>query len=913
MKSLQKLIDIEKYLLKLERNKKNSFGADSESSSLRKSVRNTNTSTSNSKTFNCNINDPNIIDEFKNALYEYIPKKDRFGYIEATDLDETVINLKVLYINLLDNIDNPDERDVINKNITTIYNKIKAPKLWYYGYFTSLTNCIQDYIINKLNETPPIEPKIKKAKSEKIVKPTDLPLDSIDTDNWNNVAVPLIQSIQKFDKKILKGYHDKLIRLKKVIDDQINNLSDGDKISQLIDTYFIDTQRREWNGIHVKIQKLYVKSLYDPIINKYKTLNPDNNNILLSSNNEIIVNDENPETVKIDLYDIYKENYYGTGFDELPSPDFDLRKQLKWLICFCILFYIDSLHDFYSEVDNGENFKTHIKDRFDAFIIYLVNNFKIKLEGEETDFIITIEEALIYGLNINVDNNILFSKSDTRWYREYDNGDFTDIYAEVEVYLYYTEYLGNVRNTNNINSRLKRTRTNNNSSSNNTKYPKYILRSQDSLVVCSEYLIAIMGVQKINLKAFQKTVTGSNNSKHHNIIIKLISHINSLGNNSELDILKENNESNNEMKDCNFINSLVNDNINDNNFPYTIGVDALSKVEKRSPVTSIISDSIELGNQNTYIDSFISTLDGASTDNSIKTKLKSLNQRIIYHDFSKLTFDIHFTDISIMKFIYIKESGEPKMIITNYFGFEIPERGLIGNKDEYYPNTRTVKVRGIIKKNNTISIQSIIDKINIYNNPTKYNYTIFKTLLDFSKILHFWSYNNYRVVPAVINNMDINRTDHHLFLLNDVLAANMSALFIKNTCVEETAEIAEVGLDERHYWLFLRSYMLNKIWENSEFKNDNIVRMTGIKPVNIGAFGKSKNFIKIANEKSVKNGTIGTFGKWCRSNGLASVDGKVTKRCIKSAKKSGNTTLIRRAVFAQNIGGYKGANKNNKK
>jgi len=907
MKSLQKLIDIEKYLLKLERKKKNSFGADSESSS-RRSSRNTNNT---NNTFNCDIkNDHDIINKFREALYDYIPKNDRSSHIEAKDLDGTVYELKELYLKLLEKIDSPDDRDDINGDISTIYDKITyRPKLWYYSYFSSLTKCIQNYI-DKLNETPTIEPKPKREKKEKNEQPTDLPLESIyPNENWNKL---IQQSIKNFDRKTLNGYHIKLITLLNVID-QINyGDTDSNEISNLIELYFIDTQRRWWNGLHVKIQKLYVKSLYDPIINKYKTLNPDNNNISLSSNVEVIVNNENPETVKIDLYDIYKENYYGTGFDDLPSPDFDLRKQLKWLICFCILFYIDSLHDFYSEVDNGENFKTHIKDRFDAFIIQLVNNFKIKLEGEETDFIITIEEALIYGLYIAVINNrnILASTSDTRWYREYDNGDFTDVYAELEVYLYYTEYSRNVRNTNNsnitnTNSRLKRTRTNNN----NTKYPNYILRSQDSLVVCSEYLIAIMGVQKINLKAFQKTITGSNNSKHHNIIIKLISHINSLENDKYLDTLEENNE----MGGSNFIiNTLVNDKkISDNDFPYTIGVDALSKVEKRSPVTSIISDSIELGNQNTYIDSFISTLDGASTDNSIKTKLKSLNQRIIYHDFSKLTFDINFTDIPIMKFIYIKERGEPKMIITNYFGFEIPDGGLTGNKDEYYPKTGTVN-KGIIKKNNTISIKSIIDKINIYNNPTKYNYTIFKTLLDFSKILHFWSYNNYRVVPTVINSMQINRTDHHLFLLNDVLAANMSALFIKNTCVEETAEIIQVGLDERHYWLFLRSYMLKKIWKDSQFKNNNIVSMN-INPVNIGAFGKSKNFIKVANEKSVKNGTIGTFGKWCRSNGLASADGKVTKRCIKSAKKSRNTTLIRRAIFAQNIGGYKGANKNNKK
>ena len=71
-------------------------------------------------------------------------------------------------------------------------------------------------------------------------------------------------------------------------------------------------------------------------------------------------------------------------------------------------------------------------------------------------------------------------------------------------------------------------------------------------------------------------------------------------------------------------------------------------------------------------------------------------------------------------------------------------------------------------------------------------------------------------------------------------------------------------------------------------------------------FGK-KNFIQEANKKSRQKGTVGLFGKWCRSKGLATADGKVTSRCINSAKKSGNVKIIRRAVFAQNIGGYAGA------
>jgi hypothetical protein len=75
-------------------------------------------------------------------------------------------------------------------------------------------------------------------------------------------------------------------------------------------------------------------------------------------------------------------------------------------------------------------------------------------------------------------------------------------------------------------------------------------------------------------------------------------------------------------------------------------------------------------------------------------------------------------------------------------------------------------------------------------------------------------------------------------------------------------------------------------------------------------FGKkrSKNFIQEANARSRRKGTMGTFGRWCRRNKL-DVDGKVSLRCINKAKRSGNTKLIRRAVYAQNIKAYAGARK----
>ena len=74
------------------------------------------------------------------------------------------------------------------------------------------------------------------------------------------------------------------------------------------------------------------------------------------------------------------------------------------------------------------------------------------------------------------------------------------------------------------------------------------------------------------------------------------------------------------------------------------------------------------------------------------------------------------------------------------------------------------------------------------------------------------------------------------------------------------------------------------------------------------SFGKirEKRFIQEANRRSRLKGTIGSFGKWCRSQGLDD-DGKVTMKCINRAKRSVDNLLIKRATFAQNIGGYVGA------
>ena len=72
---------------------------------------------------------------------------------------------------------------------------------------------------------------------------------------------------------------------------------------------------------------------------------------------------------------------------------------------------------------------------------------------------------------------------------------------------------------------------------------------------------------------------------------------------------------------------------------------------------------------------------------------------------------------------------------------------------------------------------------------------------------------------------------------------------------------------------------------------------------------KDKKFIQKAVKKQEEKGTSGKFGEWCRKNGLASEEGKVTMKCINKAMKSEDSKVIKMANFAKNIGGFKGSQK----
>ena len=69
---------------------------------------------------------------------------------------------------------------------------------------------------------------------------------------------------------------------------------------------------------------------------------------------------------------------------------------------------------------------------------------------------------------------------------------------------------------------------------------------------------------------------------------------------------------------------------------------------------------------------------------------------------------------------------------------------------------------------------------------------------------------------------------------------------------------------------------------------------------------ENKNFIQKANSKIKKKGTEGKFGAWCKKQGL-DFNGEVTKKCIDKAMKSEDSSVVKMANFANNIGGFHNA------
>lgn len=58
-----------------------------------------------------------------------------------------------------------------------------------------------------------------------------------------------------------------------------------------------------------------------------------------------------------------------------------------------------------------------------------------------------------------------------------------------------------------------------------------------------------------------------------------------------------------------------------------------------------------------------------------------------------------------------------------------------------------------------------------------------------------------------------------------------------------------------------------------------------------------KKWLQEARKRMEEKGTVGAFTEYCKRKGHRGV----TAKCIAEAKKSGNPTLKKRAIFAENV------------
>lgn len=92
---------------------------------------------------------------------------------------------------------------------------------------------------------------------------------------------------------------------------------------------------------------------------------------------------------------------------------------------------------------------------------------------------------------------------------------------------------------------------------------------------------------------------------------------------------------------------------------------------------------------------------------------------------------------------------------------------------------------------------------------------------------------------------------------------------------------------------------MRKVIRLSESQLRNIIKKVVLE-------SKNEKFIQKATKEIEKKGTEGKFGKWCKDHGFGE---EVTLKCINKAMKSDDSSVVKMANFAKNIGGYKGAEK----
>ena len=60
-------------------------------------------------------------------------------------------------------------------------------------------------------------------------------------------------------------------------------------------------------------------------------------------------------------------------------------------------------------------------------------------------------------------------------------------------------------------------------------------------------------------------------------------------------------------------------------------------------------------------------------------------------------------------------------------------------------------------------------------------------------------------------------------------------------------------------------------------------------------------WLQEARERMERKGTVGAFTAYCKRKGYKGVTQACINEAKREAKKTGNTTLLRRAIFAENV------------
>uniref|UniRef100_A0A6C0I9V9 Uncharacterized protein n=1 Tax=viral metagenome TaxID=1070528 RepID=A0A6C0I9V9_9ZZZZ len=493
----------------------------------------------------------------------------------------------------------------------------------------------------------------------------------------------------------------------------------------------------------------------------------------------------NPININLDLYNVFRENYgintpedifnlWGININEPFGMIRYVLKQFKWIICFYLLMYLDYLHDFHSvrtpinqnHIDNNKRIRHAMTKLLIENITQLCNSYFIQnnLAGTFDNII-----DCIFG-EIQLDDYIPANISPT-WYNQYYESRNANFIVDSKIY----ELLANLNTKNFIN-----------------------VSSDGDIKIWTEYCRVIMGVQKVRFNRFEKS----------NYLPTDIPTI-------DQDICFSNRYNPSMMHPHGTNGIMVTpEDIRTSNFPYLITVDSVQSTSKWTPMTRMIYNTIKKDrNEVIYISSIIDQIDGAATNNPIKSSLQRIcsNRIKIRNDLGPLNFNLNFN-----------LNGQQLIPMMNY---SIRQGNFTINK--YF---NIIEQPLVYDNFSTISLSDVLSRMYTFN--FSHQYTPFKTLLDFSKIIFFHNQIN--------NSINL----HTLMVFNDIIAADIGSIFIRGAGLEQAnlnpEEEARANIYDKQYTYFLRSYILREIFNQKHPGTLTTPYMSNRQVVNPGAFGKKR-------------------------------------------------------------------------